>query len=301
MIESNFDPAHILDNVGASVADIYIRFNHEKATHGEKGFYCFVEGYDSVYYRPRIHENCVFIPCKGKKHVIQFHGFWFGRPESHRYKSGFFIDRDFEINPSYPDSIFVTGRYSIENYYSDWRCFACILEDIYYVKGVGSTQTVHDQIISEYKAEQVCYHNHTLELNAWYAVLKESCGSGEYGSLPKFDDVLKAEVCCEIGNISHQYTLDSLNAVYGIAGKEVDPDRLEEKKRYLREDPDCLLRGKSEAYFLRMFLESLKRRDLPIKKMKSVNIDKDTYLAMFSSCALNMPELDEYIQKRKTC
>jgi len=138
--------------------------------------FCFFEGKDNDYYVPRIKNvtnQYQFVICGNKKSVIYVHDLIKNRPEYRKYKTGFFIDRDFD-NPRKQDSlpIFETPCYSIENLYVSVHVFKEILIN-QFLLSEGKDNQLLTQLLNLYCERQKEFHDAVLLFNAWYACLIE--------------------------------------------------------------------------------------------------------------------------------
>lgn len=100
-------------------------------TKNQEKIICFVEGkHDSDYYldkfRNHLGEDFDILVCSNKKNVLKAYAEFYDMDHL-KVKMGLFVDHDFDEGLNNP-LIYVTDRYSIENYYSSVSAISRLLQ-----------------------------------------------------------------------------------------------------------------------------------------------------------------------------
>jgi hypothetical protein len=304
MEKNDFTPERLLDKKQNTLTVYFTRFVLQTSVGGENGLYCFVEGYDMPYYISRIEDigsiESYSIVCNNKKNVINLYYDLKRREECTKYKTAFFVDRDFDDNSDLPCEIYVTPCYAIENLFIGTDCISKILRCEYdLIPGDGPE---YDRAMALYEQELNAFHKGVLLFNSWYACLKRKLAEGEKSVC--LDDTLPTGfVTLEIKNIKKLYDLSiiketkKLKALYDITQKEIDI-----KSGELSIDCTNNLRGKYELQFLTVYLEFLntdsKGKRYYTKKESGININKKKFISQFSQYGRTPDCLRNYIIER---
>ena len=140
--------------------------------------FVFLEGDDDInYYESRL---SVFIgnkkmhpfKCKGKSNVLKVHKLLNSDSVNiEKIKLLFFVDHDFDTDISYPEDIYVTPCYSIENFYFSDNALRNIVENFYKIDSVKSTEKDEfNNCINFLTNKRDSYINEMIYANAFYSL-----------------------------------------------------------------------------------------------------------------------------------
>ena len=274
----------------------------------KKRKYCvlaFYEGDDDViYYESRISvfigSNTSFpFKCKGKKNVLKIHDLLKSKniDLSHN-KTLFFVDHDFEKNKSYPNDVYVTPCYAIENLYFTDNAFEKILHGFYKIESLTAEDNIDfNNALTYLKRQRDGYINEMLFSNAFYSLQiakknKTGC-SIDLSPIKNFND---------IRGITNKVELETkVKHSFGLKTEEIKTE-----VAYLSKNPIKLLRGK---YFEQAMINDFKQlvefcnnpnksNGLFLKKRKNkTQLCEDNLLIVFSAFADTPTCLSKYLQK----
>jgi len=278
----------------------YMTFIHH-VREDKNGLFCFFEGKDSPYYRPRITQifegNYFPIRCSGKKKVIETYDLISPHREYDNYKKAFFVDSDFEpkLNNS---AIYETPCYSIENLYTSKKSFGEILKSEW---GISEVEDDFEKCTNLYENLQQEFHQKSTLFNAWYACLIDIRTSTQQKVNVNLDDkILGKFVTISLDSVSANYTVLDLKTKYPNA-PEIDEETLQNKiLNFEIKDKRLIFRGKFEIYFKFKVLEGLIKDSKNTKKyiskpIKKYNIDYNMLINQFSQYAETPDCLIEYL------
>lgn len=289
-----------------SIGRVFMEFDNTTKKH-PKSLFAFYEGKDNAYYYSRI-ENISRIPfetfrCGGKSEVKKVYNLLDKKAEYKKYKTAFFIDKDYdENNELFLADFFVTDRYSVENYYTSLNALERILKNFF---GLRDTDAIYQKTLSEYEDYLEAYNNAILRFNAWYGFLKRNKILNTSLSLEeKFpSDYIRCNP--EKKTVAMLYNLEKLQEDYPLQPvvAEVDVRKVEEE---LKQDLSCNLRGKYQLTFMVKFLNDfnaeLKQKE---KGLSPNSIHYQTYeiprvmaMQLFSEYADTPKSLIDYIERR---
>ncbi|KAA6348170.1 hypothetical protein EZS27_004376 [termite gut metagenome] len=303
MEKNDFTPEGLLDKKQDTPTVCFTRFVLQTNVDGGNRLYCFVEGYDMPYYISRVENigNIESYPiiCDNKKNVINLYYDLKRREEYQKYKTAFFVDRDFDDNSDLLyEKIYVTPCYAIENLFVGTDCISKILKCEYnLIPGDGPE---YDRAMALYEQELKNFHNSVLLFNSWYACLKGKLAEGEK-SVCLEDTLPTGFVTLEMKNVRQQYDLSKImqkfQPLHVITQEEIDI-----KSKELSNDCVNNLRGKYELQFLTVYLEFLnidsKGGHYYTKKKSGININKKKFISQFSQYGRTPDCLRNYIIER---
>jgi hypothetical protein len=260
----------------------------------ENDLFCFFEGYDSPYYSSRIKtftsKNYHPIICGNKKSVISVKEKLEKDSVYQKYKTLFFIDRDFdETLSSTSRNLYETPCYSVENFYVSLSSFSEILKNEFHLT---EEEVEYKTAIELFKENQTSFHDASLFFNGWYALQKEKCRLEKCKLNICLNEKLpKGFIILKIGSISKNYELIDIEQKFPDAIK-VSEDDINNKIMKLKEvSLEKSLRGKYEIWFLYEMLRYLiddannsKKRTI-LKAKTKFNIDKAQILSQLSQYA----------------
>lgn len=298
--------AFTVDNAVAlrdnSVNTAFVDFNRA-ACHNPDALFVFYEGHDSDYYYPRIMQYArrpvESIKCNGKEKVIRVYKLLIAKPEYDKYRRGFFVDKDFDINsdPVLSD-FYVTSGYSIENFYLSDRCMEEILKQMFFFH-TGDALLV--SVLNDYCNMRQNYFEAILLFNTWYCAIKR-----KYKVLRE-DVHLDKEMPkgfvrfdCPTKVVQKQYTITEIEAVFpSFSTYHVTQDEMSNAEAYIRTSMLKNLRGKYVLHFLEKYIEyliELFKIDPVYKDNKRIiNIQSNNVMAILSPFADTEQELIDYI------
>lgn len=298
--KNKITPTALIASLG-SAQDAYATFQQEK-NKLPNFFFAFFEGLDAAYYGMiiRMFRNDVEpIKCHNKEGVKKVYKKLSNEPNFNNYKTGFFIDKDFDLNVDEEknDDIFVTKGYSIENYYVTKESFERVLT---YHIGLKRSDMMFSKIVDEYTKAQENFSNAILEFNGWYCALRRRYGdSMGHLDLDNNKKVCKELIDYDIPNrkFHPKFSHSKYKTFFPDAGV-VSTKEVIEARNYIAEDLVLRSRGKEELKFMIDFLNDLctkfkgKRPDL---HTESFGIDPLNHLV---NCAEVEERLKNYIKTR---
>ncbi|MDR1383244.1 MAG: DUF4435 domain-containing protein [Planctomycetaceae bacterium] len=273
--------------------------------------FCFFEGKDNDYYVPRIKSvinNYHPIKCGGKNAVLHVHQMIKEHSEYMKYKTGYFIDRDFD-NPEETKSppIFETPCYSIENLYVSIEVFKEILANSFFLSEVRDRE-LFAQLLNLYDERQKEFHNAVLLFNAWYACLiekKENEGCNPNVNLE--ENFPKGFISITLHGVISNYDIQKIKKFFPDA-TEVDETTLNRKIEYFKSitDQHYKFRGKYELEFLLKMIKEIladSRKNHTIVRQKiqfsfgdGSGLNQQQILTIFSPYAETPKTLKNYLK-----
>ena len=287
-----------------SVNTAYMDFNNA-VSHNPDALFVFYEGYDSDYYYTRLQTYAQYdietIKCKGKQKVIGVYNLLLTKPEYNKYRKGFFVDKDFDLNtdPIF-ENFYVTSSYSVENYYLSEKCIENFMKNMF---NFHSGDPELESIISDYCSMRQKYFEAILLFNSWYcAIRRKYKDSIKDISLDK--DMPKGflKIDFTTNDVQSLYSLEKIEEEFSSAKiYTITQDELESAQTYLREDLLMNLRGKYCLSFLVKYIANLIEifKNVPkYKKYKrNINIQDNNIMSIMSIFADTDPKLIKYIEK----
>lgn len=281
--------------------EAYATFEQEKKKF-PNFFFAFFEGLDAAYYGMVIrmfHNDVEPIKCHNKEGVKKVYRKLSNEPNFNTFKTGFFIDKDFDLNVEEEknDDIFVTKGYSIENYYVTKESFERILT---YHFGLNRSDKMFSHIVDDYIKTQDNFNNAILEFNGWYCALRRRYGdSMGHLNLDKNRKICRSLIEYDIPNrrFYPRFSHSNFKEIFPDAGV-VSNKEMNCARKYIAEDLVLRSRGKEELKFLVDFLN-----DLCLKlKAKNVHLHTasfgDNPLNSLVNCAEVEERLKDYIKSR---
>ena len=289
------------------------------------GLFCFFEGRDVDYYYSRIESvykgkiqsiRCGSkeiidgkeIRCSAKKNVIRTNKLIAGKPMYARYKTVYFVDRDFE-QPVPQDDIYTTPCYAIENLYTSPEVFERILKHKF---GVQETKPEFAICKNMYRDRQQEFHSAMTLFNAWYACLIDIRSStGQETGATLGDSKIEEKglstnglVRIYLDRVKNTNNIDEIKAKFPKA-PSISSDVLDSKIAEFNASAEKgkLFRGKFELQFLAKILNLLQddaskeKRYLKVK-VSLTNINAESLLLSLATYAETPADLLTYIRTR---
>lgn len=262
--------------------------------------FLFSEGIDDInYYTSKVSvflrgRNQVYISCGNKNEVIKL--FEMIKPErinTNGKKLLYFIDRDYEKNPSYNPNIYVTSKYAIENYYVSDNVIRQILRGFYKIKENEEFERAFNYL----RQKRDDYVQHMIFPSAYYSLQINKRTFEHMPDLTKLKDYK---------NIKDLQTKEELIALVENAFDVTDSE-LANEKNYLETDPLSLLRGKYFEQTLSKDFNDLitwcnepnKSNGIISKKHKiSATIGKDSFIVIFANYSETPSCLYNYLKSK---
>lgn len=207
----------------------------------------------------------------------------------------FFIDRDFEIDPKYPDDIYVTPCHSIENLYvydSVIKNFISTEMNIRRSSMNVEDREDYEKALDFFTKKREEFISNIELLNIWYSLQSKAYGKGIQPKLDKLKSI----------DINKKIDIEYLkqNTENYI---EIDELEFKKEKKRLNEDPLSLYRGKYYAQFMVNTINILvtkKAVELGIlskqRKIKST-ISESNIISELSNYAHTPNSLKLYLEK----
>ena len=287
-----------------SVNAAFMDFNHAAVCNPD-ALFVFYEGQDSDYYYPRLQRFAgrpvETVKCNGKEKVISVYKILVTKPEYDKYRKGFFIDKDFDLNTA-PEmsNFYITSGYSIENFYMTDNCIEETLKQMFnFHTGDGLLLS----IVADYKKMRQCYFDAILLFNTWYCAIKRKYGNVKEDihldkELPKGF----VKIDCSNKAVMQQYSMAEIGAAFASASKyPVTPQDMSNAEAYIRTDMLKNLRGKYCLFFFERYVEYLielfKSDAAYAANKRNINIQYNNIMAILSLYAETDTALVEYIKK----
>lgn len=302
-INSEFTTENFLVSASNAVGQYFIEISKLMHEHGKDYFYYAVEGFDDYhYYNNRISSTlgteAYHINCKNKKNVILLYNKIKTESSLTGYRIVFFVDADYDVN-IFPEDIYVTKTYSIENLYCSISAYKRILRQHFFI---DENSNVFKKLINFWITEHSAFFNAVVELCAWEYHIRQQkyCDKNL-----DFDKLFNEFIHLEIENTQKKYSLESLEEKFPDAPK-ISKDNIFKIQEQFRGDLYGRIRGKYVIAFLIEYIKFLKdafnkdRGKFHKHKVKACNlsVDRKNFSYVLSSIADNPPCLREYILSR---
>ena len=288
-----------------SVSTAFMDFNHAVVCNPD-ALFVFYEGQDNDYYYPRLQQyagrSIEAVKCNGKEKVISLYKILVTKPEYDKYRKGFFIDKDYDLNtdPVLSD-FYVTSGYSIENFYMTDLCMEETLKQMF---NFHTGDALLESIVAEYSDMRQRYFDAILLFNTWYCAVKRKYGNVREDDIHLDREMPKGYVkfdCCTKA-VQQQYTMAEIGTTFTSASKySVTSDEMRDAETYIRADMLKNLRGKYGLFFLERYIEyliDLFKNDATYKNYKrNINIQYNNIMAIISLYAETEASLINYITK----
>jgi hypothetical protein len=304
MNQSLFTVADLIAMRDKSVSAAFMNFNHAVVCNPD-ALFVFYEGQDNDYYYPRLQQYTGRaiepVKCNGKEKVISIYKILITKPEYDKYRKGFFVDKDFDLNtdPVLSD-FYVTSGYSIENFYMTDLCMEETLKQMF---NFHTGDTLLRSIVDDYRNMRQNYFDAILLFNTWYCAVKR-----KYGNV-KEDIHLEKEMPrgfvkfdCSTRTVQQQYTMAEIGTMFASAYQyPVTSDEMRDAEAYIRTDMLKNLRGKYCLYFFERYIEyliELFKNDSTYKNHKrNINIQYNNVMAILTLYAETDTSLISYVTK----
>lgn len=278
----------------------------------ENIIYTFFEGFEDRYYYPirieHIMSNIIirdFI-CYGKENVLKVYNLIKQSSVYSNCKSAFFVDSDFDTN-NYPNEIYKTPTYSIENLYTTESCLEKILISEFKFKRDTNDFTkckiIYTSLILKFLSD--------IEvLNVWLACQADIRNEENILTRLKIDKKLKGVISKEIINedLNSYININSINSIEKIEAifpeaPKISLERFNKKLEAFKEiDKRLKFRGKFSLKFLEIFLIRLQSIDYTKNKIfenaysSSMRVEYNTLCSNLSQYAETPSCLRTYLQ-----
>ena len=286
-----------------SVNAAFMDFNHAVVGNPD-ALFVFYEGNDNDYYYPRL-QQCAnrlieTIRCNGKEKVIGVYKVLVTKPEYDKYRKGFFVDKDFDLNEDPAlESFYVTSGYSIENYYLTDCCMELFLKQML---NFHSGDPLFASIMDDYRLMRQKYFDAILLFNTWYCAVKRKYGNVIEDicldkKMPKgfvlFDYDAK--------DVQQQYTMADISMKYDTIKYPVTAEELSKAEAYLRTDLLKNHRGKYGLSFMYEYIDNLLLQLKNTSSLKAhyrkITISYDNILSILSPYADTERALIDYLTR----
>lgn len=304
MNQSLFTVADLIAMRDKSVSAAFMDFNHAVVCNPD-ALFVFYEGQDNDYYYPRLQQYAGRaiepVKCNGKEKVISIYKILITKPEYDKYRKGFFVDKDFDLNtdPVLSD-FYVTSGYSIENFYMTDLCMEETLKQMF---NFHTGDTLLRSIVDDYRNMRQNYFDAILLFNTWYCAVKR-----KYGNV-KEDIHLEKEMPrgfvkfdCSTRTVQQQYTMAEIGTLFASTYQyPVTSDEMRDAEAFIRTDMLKNLRGKYCLYFFERYIEyliELFKNDSTYKNHKrNINIQYNNVMAILTLYAETDTSLINYVTK----
>lgn len=299
-----FTVADLIDTRDKSVNTAFMDFNHAVVCNPD-ALFVFYEGQDNDYYYPRLKRYTERpiepIKCNGKEKLISIYKILVTKHEYDKYRKGFFVDKDFDLNTDpVLSEFYITGSYSIENFY---LTDGCMEETLIQMFNFHTGDALLKHIVDDYRNMRQKYFDAILLFNTWYCAVKR-----KYGNI-KEDIHLERELPkgfvrfdCSSKTVQQQYTMAEIGVAFPSASQyPVTTDEMRNAEAYIRTDVLNNLRGKYGLFFFERYLEyliELFKADATYRNNKRIiNIQYNNVMSIISLYAETETSLVDYIIK----
>lgn len=237
-----------------------------------KAAICFFEGEDVKYYGIRIQNlsnKCEWFPleCKGKKDVIDLYKTISEHTEYRVANALFFIDKDFD-EPTGDKHILIyeTPCYSVENFYVTESCLSRVLNSEFKLTEFCEHAECYSNSMKKFVELREQFHNAVIYLNAWIKATRIIEKKSTNSTKLNLNNVkLNKIVTISLDGVSKKYKNDELSTIYKTE-PELSKDQIQDAlNSFNNERLECVLRGKYEAEFVRIFINKLSKDRNSIK------------------------------------
>lgn len=241
-----------------TVQNCYIQYNEIRCKRPE-AFIAFLEGYDAPYYLPFIESIIGTHPeqviCHNKANVISVYDSLLSKKLLKKAKTGFFVDRDFDVNTVRIKDIknfYVTEGYSVENYYCTKTALERILKNYMHYNCANKD---YDVLVENYLTLQHQFNLAIVDFNAYYCSIKRNNIKVDW-SLSK--EVPSKYVAVDFTNYAVVKGYNWKTIHHNYPAKPVPTaDDVKQDASWIMKNAVMNVRGKYEFSFLIKFLQSL--------------------------------------------
>jgi len=273
---------------------------------------CVFEGEDEKYFSPRLninlgHDCWTGVASGGKKVAIELHRYVSSHPIYKSYRYAFFLDQDFEHWLENPDveTVYITGVYSIENFYTPVSVFKSIISAEFGISEYGEDSSDFEECVVLYIAafRDFCQCVSSFNFFAKAHRIMERDGK-KAGKLNIRNVKLSDLVSIELDKVRINYDPAHPASLFkDLEDPTIAPESLAEAVETLPSDSwDKTFRGKQQLEFLRLFLSQLKAdrcNNVPTKFSKKGNVklglSKENCISELSQYALTPQCLKNFL------
>lgn len=304
MIMPSFTVDDLIAMRDKSVNTAFMDFNNA-VTHHPDAFFVFYEGQDNDYYYPRIRHYSSLevepINCRGKEKVISVYKILVTKSEYDKYRKGFFIDKDFDLNTdSIPSNFYITSGYSAENYYMSDNCMEQFLKQKHYFH---TGDPLLNKIMADYRKMRQSYFDAILLYNTWYCAIRRKYGNTVRG-ISLGSKMPTGFITCDLKNssVTQTYTLATIESIFpAYSSYPVTSAELQDAENYIKQDLLKNIRGKFGMRFIQIYityLQDMFRTDPVYANYKrNLPFSYDNIMSILSPFADTEQSLIDYIQK----
>ncbi len=287
-----------------SVNTAFMDFNNA-VTHHPDALFVFYEGQDNDYYYPRIKQYSSLevepINCRGKEKVISIYKILVSKSEYDKYRKGFFVDKDFDMNSdSILSNFFVTSGYSVENYYTSDNCMEQFLKQKH---NFHTGDSLLNKIMADYHKMRQCYFDSILLYNSWYCAIRRKYGN-TVRDIRLGNKMPTGFISCDFRNsgVTQTYTLAAIERLFpAYSTYPVTATELKDAEDYIKQDLLKNMRGKFGMRFMLSYITYLQDmfRTNPVfaNHKRNLPFSYDTIMSILSPFADTEQSLIDYIQK----
>ncbi len=292
---NEISPDALLNKIESTDTVPFHRFVLLTNSYGNNHIYCFVEGYDLPYYKPRIelisNKGCSCIDSGGKKNVISVNQLIRQKNEYSNYKILYMVDSDYDDNSNVHDSIYITPCYSIENFYGTLDCYKKLIEGTYHIYEDNPKYSLCIELYNRLSADFI---NATSCYCAWYRCTKQKVHH-EVELKESFPERYATFNANSI--VKANYNLSILNNDYPNVD-DVTIDELNESLEFI-DNRIINIRGKYVMQFIEFIIQLLNRDSRTNKKYTESKVDfeqnRKTLIARLSTYADTPTCLRNYV------
>ena len=295
--QNEFTPDTLLSKIESTVTVPFHRFVLLTNSYGNNHLYCFIEGYDLPYYKPRIElisgKECSCIDSGGKKNVISLNELIRQKTEYSNYKLLYLVDRDYDDNSNVQNSIYITPCYSVENFYGTIDCYKKMIEGTYHIYEDNPKYSLCIELYDRLSADFI---NATSCFCAWYRCSKRKVNH-EVELKESFPEQYASFNTNSFSIVKGNYDLSVLNNDYPNVD-DVTTDELNESLDYIDNNINNI-RGKYVMQFIEFVIQLLNRDSRNNKKYTESKVDfeqnRKTLIARLSAYADTPTCLRNYV------
>ncbi len=304
MIMPSFSVDDLIAMRDKSVNTAFMDFNNAVSHHPD-ALFVFYEGQDNDYYYPRIQQYSSLevepINCRGKEKVISVYKILVTKSEYDKYRKGFFIDKDFDLNSdSILANFYITSGYSAENYYMSDNCMEQFLKQMH---NFHTGDPLLNKIMADYRKMRQSYFDAILLYNTWYCAIRRKYGN-TIRDICLGSKMPNGFVSCDFKNsgVAQTYTLTTIESIFpAYSSYPVTPTELKDAENYIKQDLLKNMRGKFGMRFMLnyiTYLQDMFRIDPVYANYKrNLPFSYDNILSILSPFADTEQSLIDYIQK----
>jgi len=228
--------------------------------------YCFYEGKDDpLYYNPRIRwivfdsrdANLYSIWCDGKDNALSLLALLDKKTKYKDSWTAFFVDRDYDPEPTANRRLYVTLYYSFENFYVTTSALHKILSDEFHIHA-NDEDGEHSSTITLFEHQLLQFNEAMQEIHAWICCQRQKAREESAGQQLNLRDHKPSTLFdVDLKQVKVKQTLEEFTSKYPGAYTITEDELTQHLVRFTTTDAAYHARGKYIIHFFQRFLRLL--------------------------------------------